>query len=661
MDDLLSLLPFLVLAMAGDKRGIEAGRAYVKAWLDDTLVGRGLKRMSAGIKSFGRGLKLAGAGIAGLAGTALTSLGGAAKVFADMGSDMLDFSQRTGVGVEALSELKYAAQQSGADVAALEKGFVGLAKFGQGVRTGSKAAIDTLKALGLESSSFLAMSPEEQFTAVADSLSRIEDPGQRAALAMKVLGKSGTQLLPMMLGGAKGIEALREEARKLGLSMSTKDAKAAEAFGDQMSTLGEVLKVRVFSAGAAVVPVLSQLVEWITRGVAWAGRWIDRNRGLVAALAAGAVAVGALGVSVVGLGYVLSAVGAALGMVTGAIALFASPVAWAVAGVAALAGGAVYLAQRSGYLGEVLDWLRQRFGPLLKTAEDTFGGIKDALEAGDLKLAAEIALAGIKLAWLQGTRALGEIWDAFVEKIDDAFGGFFSRTRDRIKGLQDSVSNLLLDINAGQKDREARELENEAAKLRARREAANSFTPQLDGQGRMVVPEWTDADEQALHDLEIKAGFARNDARAAAGNTIEDDNAAREKADAEAAKREAEQRKREEDAAAARLAELQRQAREKAAEAARDKAVEPEAPALPEDEAAETAKRARRAAQPAINTAAVVGSDPGQEAFLKAIAPQFGQDKVVAAINAGNVTARQMARDIARLSRNPVIVTKGKT
>ncbi len=40
----------------------------------------------------------------------VTPMLGAAKAFADMGSDLVDMSQRTGISVEALSELGFAAE-----------------------------------------------------------------------------------------------------------------------------------------------------------------------------------------------------------------------------------------------------------------------------------------------------------------------------------------------------------------------------------------------------------------------------------------------------------------------------------------------------------------------------------------------------------------------
>ncbi len=69
---------------------------------------------------------------------------------------------------------------------------------------GLATAVDSLKMLGLEVDQLKGRSPQEQFTMLADTVSKIKDPSTRAALAMQVFGKAGQKLIPMMAGGAAG-------------------------------------------------------------------------------------------------------------------------------------------------------------------------------------------------------------------------------------------------------------------------------------------------------------------------------------------------------------------------------------------------------------------------------------------------------------------------
>src|SRR5690606_37929866 len=133
-----------------------------------------------------------------------------------------------------------------------------------------------------------------------------------------------TQLLPLFERGAKGIEELQEQARRLGLTMSSEDAKAAEDFTDALDRLWKVVKMGIFRIGAALAPVLQQLADTITRVATTIGAWIDRNRRLMvtvmkvaAAIAAGGMAIATLGIIISGLG---SAIGVLISIVTGAAA-----------------------------------------------------------------------------------------------------------------------------------------------------------------------------------------------------------------------------------------------------------------------------------------------------------------------------------------------------
>jgi len=64
---------------------------------------KGLNDASKRLDTFGKSLQGIGTKMAMLGAGVVAPLAGAAKVFADMGSDMVDMSQRTGVSVEALS------------------------------------------------------------------------------------------------------------------------------------------------------------------------------------------------------------------------------------------------------------------------------------------------------------------------------------------------------------------------------------------------------------------------------------------------------------------------------------------------------------------------------------------------------------------------------
>jgi hypothetical protein len=405
-------------------QGVRAGAAYVELFTRDARLVKGLNAAAARLKAFGASITALGARIAGLGVTLALPFLGAAKLFADMGSDILDMSQRTGVAVEALSELRYAAEQSGSGAEDLEKGLRTMSRNIIEAARGSASARRDLARLGLTIADLTGLSPDQQFELIADRLSRIQNPANRAAIAMEIFGRSGANLLPLLSTGAQGIQELRREANGLGLTMSTEDAQAAEAFGDALSSLWRSLKQVVFMVGAALAPTLKQIAEWITRVAANSAAWIDENREVITIIAAVVAGIVGVGAALMVLGPIISAVGTAIGLVTfaisaattavsllgAAIGFLLSPIGLVVAAVGGIAA-AVLFATDEGNMA--LESLGQGFDQLLGAAGTAWQGIQDAIAAGDLAGAMEVAWLGIQVVWEAGIAAISTAWRRF--------------------------------------------------------------------------------------------------------------------------------------------------------------------------------------------------------------------------------------------------------
>ena len=176
---------------------------FVELFADDSQLVRGLKSAERRLKAFGAGVRSIGTQLLGVGAGIAAPLVATTNVFAQMGDQLGKMSARTGIGVEALSELGYAAEQSGADLGAFENGVRRMQRFVFEAAKGTQLAVETLSRLGLTLSDLNGLSPEQQFERIADRLSKIEDPTKRTALAMEVFGKSGTSLLPLMQDGAE--------------------------------------------------------------------------------------------------------------------------------------------------------------------------------------------------------------------------------------------------------------------------------------------------------------------------------------------------------------------------------------------------------------------------------------------------------------------------
>jgi len=400
---------------------IRAGRAFVELFADDSKLVRGLKVAQAKLKAFGASVRAMGTKMMGLGAAVVAPMLGAAKVFSNMGDAMAKMSTRTGISVESLSELAYAAESSGTSMETLEGGIRKMQKTLVNAATGSKSAQNALKMLNLTVADLDGLSPEQQFKLIADQLSKIEDPAVRASAAMEIFGKSGVELIPLMSAGAAGIEQLQQQARALGLTMSTEDAKAAEAFSTALGNLWKTLKMAVFTVGSALAPALQDVATWITDIVVSASKWIKENKGLIVSVFKIAVGVVAAGVAIVGLGYAISGLAAVFGALTTiagivhgvlsvvmtVIGAMLTPIG---AVITAVLGLGAYFLYTSGAAGEAMDWLSEGFAELADEAKTSFGAIGKALASGDIAMAARVLWAFLKLEWEKGCGLLEKAW-----------------------------------------------------------------------------------------------------------------------------------------------------------------------------------------------------------------------------------------------------------
>jgi hypothetical protein len=402
-------------------QAIRAGAAYVELYTKDHRLVRGLARASRRLQAFGASVRAMGLKVAATGTAMLVPLLGAAKVFASAGDQLDKMRARTGFSAEALSELGFAAEQGGASIETLERSLAGMARFSVMAERGLSTATDILDMLGVSVDQFKQAGPEERFKLLAEAISRIEDPTLRAGLALNVFGRSGRELLPMLEGGRASIEALQEEARRLGITLTDDDATSAAELTDALNRLRRQLKAIVVQIGAALAPMLTEMQKRIAPLIASVIKWIKENKTLIITvfkIAASVVAAGVAliiigtliagaGAAIGGLVTIIAAVGTAIAILGKIIAILLSPIGLVVLAVVALGG---YLVYASGIGGKALAWLGQRFEVLKSDGIAAWKGIGDALAAGDIGLAAKILWLTLKMEWKRGIHFLNGLW-----------------------------------------------------------------------------------------------------------------------------------------------------------------------------------------------------------------------------------------------------------
>lgn len=414
-----------------DSGGIRAGKAFVELSTNNSALLRGLDQAAKKLKDFGSNISDIGKRIA-LGGAAMVApLLFAAQQFAAQGDKINKASVRTGVGVEALQELGYAAEHSGASFEDLETGIKKMQKTIFGAASGSKEAQSALASIGLTVQDLKNLSPDQQFALIGDRLNNITDASARTAVAMEIFGKGGTALLPLFAEGAAGMQKLRDRARELGIVFSKDDAQAATKFTDELEDCWKQVRALTFQVGAAVATALlpfAGIVHQVLRAVI---DWTREHRNLVIGVLIAGAALMTLGTAIFAIGFGIQAVGFALSGITAgfklvgsAVGLLSNPI---ILVGALLVGLVAYFVYASGNGGKLLSWLGDKFNALFAIAQEAFNGIADALSAGDIALAAQILWTALKLAWATGTQDLKNRWIEFKAEFKKTLGeAFFS-------------------------------------------------------------------------------------------------------------------------------------------------------------------------------------------------------------------------------------------
>jgi hypothetical protein len=349
---------------------------------------------------------------AGPARAALGALGLSVDMLAGLTADqrlqLLQLRLQTVADPAARSalELQLFGRAAGSIPPAVAGGAEAVAKLHQSIAdaaAGSKPAADAIGKLGLKVDDLKALSADDQVKRVAKALGDVSDPAQRSALAIQLFGKS-----------ANNLANLEAQLRGMGAVMSTADAAAGKELGTALKSRWAVVQSGAVQVGAALAPQLLDLAKILTQGAVAVVAFIREHKELIVTAAAVAAGIAAAGAALLGTAAVVSAAGTVFGVLGtaiaaagGAVMFLVSPLGLVVVGLAAAGAAVLYF---TGTGGQALEALGEAFGSVKDTAVAAWGGIKDALAAGDLMAAARVAWTGVKAVVLENTQGIQSAW-----------------------------------------------------------------------------------------------------------------------------------------------------------------------------------------------------------------------------------------------------------
>jgi hypothetical protein len=221
------------------------------------------KRASAALKQMEKDARRVGTAI-GIAITAATAVTiGLIKSSIDAQDAMSKLAQKAGSTTEELSALAYAAELAGVNQDQLGSAMVKLSKNLSDAATGTGDSVDAFKALGIgvTTASGGLKSSGTIISEVATKFATFKDGAEKTAIAVKIFGKAGADLIPLLNGGAEGLAELTAEAERLGLIIDTDTARAAEKFNDDLTRVGKSVAGLANRITADLLPTLNEFAS----------------------------------------------------------------------------------------------------------------------------------------------------------------------------------------------------------------------------------------------------------------------------------------------------------------------------------------------------------------------------------------------------------------
>lgn len=338
------------------------------------------------------------------------------------------------------------------------------------IKDGSKAAADAFKLLGIElkNQDGSLRNSGDVLMDIADKFKAMPDGVNKTAIALKLFGKAGADMIPLLnMGG--------EEIKKLGITMTSDFADAADNFNDKLPVINASLTKLGVGIAQTLLPVINVLADVVT-GLATVlsslPTPVQQLIGLVTTLAIALPTISAvlgfiaslqIGATIAGwLGAVGPFITGTVALLTGLMAwmigtllpflvgIFSGPVGWTVLAIAAIT--AMCIAFREP-LGQFLQWLGQLFMGIPEWFNTTIvqplvSGWQLFTDASKSTLDSWIAFFRDSwiavVSWWQGNivQPIGTLWNGLVQGIQGAMQATISWVFSAWNGLVNGLRGL---------------------------------------------------------------------------------------------------------------------------------------------------------------------------------------------------------------------------
>ena len=187
---------------------------------------------------------------------------GLAKAAANAGDRVDKQSQALGMSRKAYQEWDYILGQSGASIDSMG---VSMKTLNAAILSGSAEAAEALDSIGLSAKSLGGMSQEQAFETVVKAFQRLPSSAKKSADAVKLFGRNGQELMPLLNTTTEGMDALRQEANALGMVMSDSMIDSGVKFGDSLDRMSKTAQGLKNVLGYGLQEGLTKIFDKVTQ------------------------------------------------------------------------------------------------------------------------------------------------------------------------------------------------------------------------------------------------------------------------------------------------------------------------------------------------------------------------------------------------------------
>lgn len=180
------------------------------------------------------------------------------------GDQIQKMGVRLGESAEALSQYQHVAERSGVAFNTLTMGWQRMTRRVAEAARGTGEAKDALIELGLSAERLNQLAPSEQFEAIARAMEGVANQSDKVRLAMKLFDSEGVSLLQTMEQGAAGLQAMREEADRLGKTLSQDQADQMAIAADASTRLKSSISGLSTTLVANFAPAITDAINLVS-------------------------------------------------------------------------------------------------------------------------------------------------------------------------------------------------------------------------------------------------------------------------------------------------------------------------------------------------------------------------------------------------------------